>query len=374
MIQENIAKCILTIGEDYRTPKGGISTVLNTYSRYFFPFNFIATYQTNLNKWQNIGAFFIGLTRIFNKLWRDQNIRIVHIHGCHSGSFYRKFLVFLIVKYLFSKKVIYHIHASDFPDFYKNSFFVTKKSIEFLMGNVDLLLCLSSDWKRYFEENFNVKKILILENIIEPAAHKSTTKNEKLVIAVFLGIIGERKGIFDLLEVINVNKTFFKNKFQLIIGGNGDERRLKKYITSHGLSDLVTYEGWVKGEKKQELYSKADVFVLPSYNEGLPVSILEAMEYGLPVLSTPVGGIGEIVHDKVNGFLIPPGDKRALFDALKLLIEDDHMRKQMGEMSKQMVKPYLSDAVIPKLSLIYTDLLFLDADLTPTNGTVKVSL
>ena len=101
-----------------------------------------------------------------------------------------------------------------------------------------------------------------------------------------------------------------------------------------GLAAQVEFLGWVAGEAKQAQLAQADVFVLPSYNEGLPVSLLEAMAYGVPVISTRVGGIPELVRDGIDGFLIEPGDRAALEDRLRRLAEDARLRQTMGDAAR----------------------------------------
>ena len=99
----------------------------------------------------------------------------------------------------------------------------------------------------------------------------------------------------------------------------------------------------------------ADIFILPSYNEGLPMSILEAMSYGLPVISTPVGGIPEIVKDGVNGYLIFPGDNEALAEKIELLAKNKELRLRMGQENYKLVsQKYNAGTIINQLKILYT--------------------
>ena len=117
------------------------------------------------------------------------------------------------------------------------------------------------------------------------------------------------------------------------------------------------FEGWVSGEKKHQLLSISDVYILPSYHEGLPISILEAMYYQLPVISTPVGGTAEAVQEGVNGFLVTPGDKAALYDRLvKFMVQPD-LARTMGVASGRIVSRYLPDTIFAQLSDIYKSML-----------------
>lgn len=100
--------------------------------------------------------------------------------------------------------------------------------------------------------------------------------------------IGHNKGIYDLIGVIALHKKEFHGRQKLRVGGNGEVDKVKILIKEKKISDIVSYEGWVSGGRKVELLDVSDAYILPSYKEGLPISILEAMSYGLPMISTKV--------------------------------------------------------------------------------------
>ena len=143
-------------------------------------------------------------------------------------------------------------------------------------------------------------------------------------------------------------------KAWLEIGGNKNEEALKEAIRAQHLEDCVHFNGFVSGDLKKELLSRSDVFVLPSYNEGLPISILEAMSYGCAIISTPVGGIPEVVKD--NGVLVQPGDIEGIAAAVARCGDEDACRK-MGLSSLKMVEAFHPEAVMASLKQIYESLL-----------------
>ncbi|MCE7066594.1 glycosyltransferase family 4 protein [Dyadobacter sp. CY326] len=356
MISKTISRQILTVGEGFQPPLGGISSVLSTYSNHFSDFKFVATYNLQISKISNVFYFALSLIKLSGKLLTDSEIKIVHIHGAHYGSFYRKFLVFLVGK-LFGKKLIYHSHGSDFHIFYNNANPLTRKLIQIFFRNIDLVICLSKQWKTFFEANFKLKNIIVLENIIDPADSSLPKERSQHLRLLFLGFIGERKGIFDLLEVIKNNKEYFNDKLELTIGGNGETKKLEAFIKEYQLENIVKFKGWISGEDKKALLQKSDVYILPSYNEGLPISILEAMSHSMPIISTSVGGISEILTSNVNGFLVKPGDSEAILSSIKAFINNPDLIDAMGRKSRQMVTPYYSNSVIPKLESVYKQML-----------------
>jgi glycosyltransferase involved in cell wall biosynthesis len=131
------------------------------------------------------------------------------------------------------------------------------------------------------------------------------------------------------------------------------QAELEAAIAESGLGDCVHFNGFVSGDAKAGLLSRTDVFVLPSYNEGLPISILEAMSYGCAIVSTPVGGIPEVVKD--NGVLVKPGDIDGIASAIYSL-SDPETCLRMGAESSRIVQDFYPEAVMARLRQIYLSL------------------
>ena len=104
-----------------------------------------------------------------------------------------------------------------------------------------------------------------------------------------------------------------------------------RYVKSQGLADVVRFVGWIDGDDKMERLRNAELLVLPSYFEGMPNSLIEAMAAGLAVVGTNVGAVEDVVSDGVSGFIVPPGNVDRLFEALLKLIGDSDLRSRMGQ-------------------------------------------
>lgn len=348
------------MGPNYKNYRGGIGAVLSVYSEYFSPFNFVATYPEAKLKYKlgSLPIYIFACCNLFFTLLLQRNIRLVHIHSAAKGSFYRKYGVFLIAKYLFHKKVIFHSHGSELKDFYQRRTGLSRCMFRHFIEMADCIICLSAEWKQFYDSNFTPRKIVILENIVErPKKYANGTTCVPYISFLFLGFIGSRKGVFDLLEVIVEHKSALKGKAKFYIGGNGEVDRLIEMIGKYDLQEIVNFTGWVDTIKKQQIICDCDVYILPSYNEGLPISILEAMSYGKPVISTIVGGIPEVVKNDRNGFLIKPGDKIALWNAIQHFLVEPDLAKIMGNYSLSLIEPYFAKNVINKLGGLYSELL-----------------
>ncbi|QJD77230.1 glycosyltransferase family 4 protein [Spirosoma rhododendri] len=360
LIPLDTAERVLTVGPDHINYRGGIGSVMNVYARHFATYKCITTHRV-MGKGQLILFFLRQYLRFIQTLLRDPAIDIVHIQASSHGSFYRKLVLFLTARYAFRKRTIYHMHGSRFVEFYEQSGPLSQRLIRFLVERADIVIVLSEYWRDYFNRQFRVRRLEILSNIIHQrdlSAGFPTRPAGKLPVRLlFLGAIGQRKGIFDLLDGIQQYRDSFEGRLLLYVGGNGDTKRLESYIAQHRLESIVRFEGWVSGIRKHELLSTCDVFILPSYNEGLPLSILEAMNYHLPIIATPVGGTAEVVHDGVNGFLVTPGDKKTLCQRLMRFIDDPDLVNQMGDESARLIAGYQPEVVLPRLNQLYNDLL-----------------
>ena len=128
------------------------------------------------------------------------------------------------------------------------------------------------------------------------------------------------------------------------------------FIAEKELSTFIHYEGWVSGAKKTECIEWADVYILPSYFEGLPISILETMAYLKPVISTNVGGIPEILHTHKNGILIEPGNREQIANAISFFVENPEKITEYGKNAYQTMAPFFPENVFSQLKIIYQEL------------------
>lgn len=228
-ISKDISSRILTISTDYNNHKGGIGAVVEVYMKYFEAINFIKTHK-NGSVLFKIYTFFISLFKLIWTLLFNRKIKIIHIHGSSYGSFYRKFIVFAVGKYIFRKKIIYHIHGGAFKLFYETTDRYSRGLIEHMLRKVDLVITLSESWNEYYKNNFDIRRITILPNIIDYPGNEANTAKSDVLIFLFMGLICNAKGIFDLVEVIAGKKERYRSRIKLLIGGNGEVKRLKDLI------------------------------------------------------------------------------------------------------------------------------------------------
>lgn len=320
-----------------------------------FKLSFIASHKDGSKPYKLYVAL-KGLLRMC-ALMLQGGIEIVHIHCGDIRSHHRKYIFFRTAQ-IFKKKIILHLHGAQFIEQFKKTSPFWKCRIAAFFEKSQVVICLSRTWSRDIEVLFPRSKRMVIPNGIPlPQRNSSPRNSDRRVILTFLGLVGPRKGVFDLLEAV---KRLSDNGLPIFlkIGGNGEIKKLNCVINELDLQDYVEYIGWVTGKKKEQLFEETDIFVLPSYGEGMPMAILEAMSYSIPVVSTLVGGIPELVRNYESGFLIHPGDIEELYGKLKCLVEGSDLRKRMGKNARATVECSFSiEANVNRVSDLYMGLL-----------------
>ncbi|MFP4111877.1 MAG: glycosyltransferase family 4 protein [Candidatus Woesearchaeota archaeon] len=313
--------------------KGGIASVIRSYQKHQDRLDYDVRYlYTHIDKSSIMKIlYFIKSLAIVPRYLLDKRFSVFHIHTASYSSFKRKSTMITLAK-RFKKKVILHVHGAEFMKFYKNLDEKKRNNVSKTLDMPDVIIALSEEWKKNLSKICKNKNILVLHNSVE-LPEKIDRKNSKKKKFLFLGRLGKRKGVYDLIEAF---KSIPKDMYHLYLGGDGEIDKIKKIVKESGLDENISVLGWIDGKQKESLLRKADVYVLPSYDEGLPVSVLEAMSYSLPILSTPVGGIPRIVKDKKNGYLVLPGNISMLRERIKELL--DNNTSDLGKESYKMIK------------------------------------
>jgi glycosyltransferase involved in cell wall biosynthesis len=283
-----------------------------------------------------------------------RRIALLHCHVACKGSFWRKSL-FAALGRFFGIPVIMHLHAGETENFYNSLSVFAKRIVTQQFTAANVVIVLSESWQKFVLKVAPKAHVVVIPNYVEMPKSIKMTKKTNQIVVLFLGTVNGRKGVYDLLSAFSDAVKHIPQLF-LSIGGDGDIESARNFAHELGIEAHVEFLGWVSGDEKNELFQAADIFVLPSYIEGLPVSVLEAMSWGIPVITTTVGGIPELIDNYVNGFLISPGDICTIQSLLERLALDPAIRLQIGTAGKDIVKKRFSkEVVLPKLELLYAE-------------------
>ena len=344
--------CVLMCASSLKV-KGGMVSVVKNYlgCRDWgnVRITFIPTH-IETNKYLLMAYFSIAYIRILGLILLGK-IDIAHLHVAERGSFYRKAFILQTLK-RFGVKVILHHHGAEFDLFYNGLSGKRKEYVNKILRMADLNIVLSQRLVQMIKGKSPEAKVEVLYNAVNvPQTNPYDIQSHNVL---FLGRLGHRKGTYDLLEVIRRIDKELPSDVRFYLCGDGEVEEVKRKVEALGISHRISHIGWIDGKQKEDFMKQSMMNVLPSYNEGLPMTILETMAHGIPNISTSIASIPEVLHDGENGFLITPGDVDTLCKRILQLIDDNSLRSRFSQESYKLVKCSFSlNANIKRLSRFY---------------------
>lgn len=372
------SKKILFIGP-YPPPFGGIANQMKLLyeSKLKYEFDII---KLNINlpsekteiisekKRINWGKIFVGLYKLILLLYTERP-RVIYIQMNGSKSCFREMLYMAIIRSFSRTRIVLHFHGAlkqqkkNFPFIiYQKNNRLNKLVINtcFILAhrNIFLSKMILDEFKPILNKR-NLKRSLVIENFTAIEFFGPLKKEKNTINILFVGRLSKAKGFFEIISIVKdivrqVNnavfhfcgapeneKSLFKIKFEL--------QKLQRigYVKIHGL---------VYGDKKQRIFSESDIMLLPTHNEVFPITILEGLAQGLPIITTNVSVIPTIVEEGKNGFLIEPGDTEALKDKLIYLLKNPDLRKTMSSNNRKKAAERFDIAIaVQKLKQIFNE-------------------
>lgn len=306
----------------------------------------------------------IALRAYLSVFWRlcCGRVTLLHVHVAERGSFFRK-SIFVWMAAAFHVPVVMHMHGAEFETFHAHCPRWVQAYITATLNQSGCIMALSEHWRAFYTR-ISHARVEVISNFIQ-AVHKEVPLREgryPSIGVLFLGRYGPRKGIDDLIKAVSQLETdgaATLPEFEVLCGGDGDRQSVRRAVEVAGLCGRFQVAGWIDQPQRAEWIDRCELFVLPSYAEGLPVAIIEAMEAGLAILATSVGGIPEMVEHGVNGWLFEAGDVDGLTAGLAGLLTDATLRQRLGRAARQhYLSHYSEQAVISRIDAIYRDLVF----------------
>ena len=347
---------------------GGISTLVDTIlphvnSRvqlYYFPtVSNRPSKKSGKFSFKNLSIAIEQLSR-FSRSIKKFRPHLLHIHTS-QGIAWLKDTAYIWIGKMMKSKVVIHIHAADYAELYTNHSKLVQAYTRYMLNKSDAVIAVSDKWKAKLSSIVDEAKIHTFMNCIQiPDETTTHPAKREFTYGLFLGSIGPRKGAFDLIDAVgSIGQN--GNGIHIWLAGyeerQGDLDIAHQKLAEHAFKDRCELVGVVTGEKKRDYLERMDFFVLPSYNEGLPMAILEGMAQGRAIISTPVGGIPEVVIDGYNGYLVEPGDVQSLADRISTLADHPDLCDRMGMHSLEIVKQKLSiQSYINRLIGVYEEL------------------
>jgi glycosyltransferase involved in cell wall biosynthesis len=321
--------------------QGGMATVENLIVDYpsdSLKINHITTHDEGSIPYR-VWVFLTGVLQFLSCLLFHR-LDVVHLHVSERGSVLRMGALVILAQ-LFRKPVVMHTHGCEFHQFFAALSPRAQRWVSWIFQSCAMVIALSESWRQYYINTCGLlpDRVIVLLNPVQIPVQLPDRSQSHPTRFIFLGRIGARKGAFDIIHAVAQMSPTQRSQVEVWLAGDGEMAEAKALIAQHQLQHCIQLLGWIDAPTRDRLLSQADVFLLPSQNEGLPVAMLEAMAWGLPVIVTPVGGIPELVTDQKQGLLVSPGKVEEICQAMQTLLEDESTRLSMGRAARQQVSP-----------------------------------
>jgi glycosyltransferase involved in cell wall biosynthesis len=256
-------------------------------------------------------------------------IDVLHINLSSKGSTYRKVVVSWIARLLRVPYVV-HLHGSDFRTFFEQSSPLWQRAIRSMLESSARVLVLGTVWREFVR-------------LIAPGAHAEVLPNAtrsrppcdqqaEETRFVFLGRLGARKGTPDFVAALTAMSR--DANWTALLAGDGDFEPTVGAVAKAGLQDRVRVVRWLDPAGVEEVLRWGNVLVLPSYDENLPMSVIEGMSAGMAIVASPAGATADIVRHGHTGLLVEAGDVAGLEAALRSLAANPGQRRTFGAHAK----------------------------------------
>ncbi len=233
---------------------------------------------------------------------------------------------------LLRRILVVHVHA-----FSPESLFEATPAwaVRLVLGRADRIIALSDSWARVIRAHIPDVEVCVIPNPVRN--HPLTPFNNRPRVVLFVGKVEPRKGYMTLLQAAPLVLDKYPD-VQFWFAGHGELEQARDEAERLGIAASVRLLGWTDSETLNSLYQESSVFCLPSYGEGVPMSVLEAMSHGTPVVSTPVGGLPEIIVDGANGLFVNAGDAASVGRGILRLLEDPAYAESVACAGKRTVQ------------------------------------
>jgi len=303
-----------------------------------------------------VSPFFLAASIVF------RHVSIVHLNTSLNPKAYWRDLMYLFVAKALGARVVYQVHGGQLPrKFFAKSRLLTS-FLRWTLGLPDVVVVLAQVELRAYREFIPGQQVVVLPNGIDcrPFSGVPTVRSDpaRPLQLVYIGRVAREKGLYETLQGLRLAHELGVDTRLVVAGSGGEEARLRRYAQALGIGARVCFVGPVFGNDKVKLLSGADVMVLPSYSEGLPYALLEAMAAGVPVIATPVGAIPDVASDGTHGFLVPPRDGKAIAEALAILAGDREKLSWMSRACRRRIRAAFSiERLAQELSFHYARLI-----------------
>jgi glycosyltransferase involved in cell wall biosynthesis len=346
--------------------KGGVSGYYSIAKKYFkvdVEYFIVGSRYENKNLFYNIYRLISDYIKFIYNINRN-NYDLIHLNPSFNFKGFSRDLVFLLLSKFAGNKVIIFIHG--WSKQYERLFNIIPLVIKSRLLNLsDCIIVLSKDFKNKLMEWGYFRDIYVSSTKVDNDLLKGIDvnvinnkhKNNQNITLLFFSRVEKYKGIYEVIDAFKIIQNKYNN-IRLIIAGSGKETEsVQMYLKNNRLSN-VSIVGFITGENKRQLLLNSDIYILPTYGEGMPTTVIEAMAFGLPVITRRVGGLKDMFLDGQMGFITDENNADVLIENIETLIKNPLLRKQMSLYNYRYIKNnFYADKVISNIEKIYRNVL-----------------
>jgi len=346
--------------------RGSIAAVVQAYRAQGlfkrWPIDYLATHADRGARGN--AKLLLGALRWFAGLVLRERAVAVHLHTALDRGLWRDAL-FMGLALAVRWPVILQLHGNGLQRLHDEGSGALRALIRFFLEKAACVVVACESQRAWLRGVTPRAHVAVVPNPVAPVA--ASPEAARASVVLFLGRLEPAKGVFDLLEALSAVRPAVPD-IRLLCAGEGDRGAVRRHAEQLGMADAVTFTGWVGPSGKRALFENAAVFALPSYEEAMPMSLLEAMAAGVPAIATPVGGVPEVMVDGVSGFFVAPGDTATLQRLLRKLLLDGKLAARIGLAGREAVRLRCApERAVPQLEKVYAavGLCALDAGQAP---------
>ena len=348
-------KTVLMIGPSPHS-RGGMASVIATLLANGYGADdgcrFIAT-QVDGSPVRKAGRAALALAQVVGLLALGR-VALLHVHLASGASFWRK-AAFIAAARLAGRPVLLHLHGGQFGHFLDQRLSGWRRRLALLlMRDASAAFALSAASARLLRAACPCAAVEVFPNPIDAQAPLPRTPGPTIL---FLGRLDAQKGVFDLLRAFALVHAACP-RARLVLAGDGNPALPRQLAAALGVADQVTLPGWVDADQRAALLATAGVFVLPSHHEQMPMSLLEAMAAGTPVIASAVGAIPDMLGHGRYGTVVHAGNIDELAAAILEMLQDNILAENFSARGLERVKSeYHVEKVLARLRRRYEEML-----------------
>ena len=260
---------------------------------------------------------------------------LVHINTSMVPRAYWRDVAYLLVAKLLRARVIWQVHGGALPQRFFPEGSLRSAFLHWTLGLPDMVVLLAKVELDAYRRFVPGQETVVLPNAIDYGPYQRVptvrSREEYPLRLLYVGRLAREKGLYETFQGLRLAQELGVDARLTVAGQGPEEARLRRYAQALGIASRVDFVGGVFGDAKVELFAQSEVFILPSYSEGLPYALLEAMAAGIPVIATPVGAIPDVISHGTHGYLVPARDGQAIAEAIAGL---GNQRDQLTWMSR----------------------------------------